>query len=179
MRIEIMGKNYNPSEKLKEIIEKKIGKLEKYFSHADGNAAVKVVLGELGASKYKMEITLSIGSSMLLRSETLGENQYDNIDILLPKLEKQIIKYRTKQQDKIKHGALGDLIYASGYEESSARPRIVRNKSLTLRAVTLEEAQEELEFLGHDFYAFVDAATGLPNILYVRKDKNYGVIELR
>jgi putative sigma-54 modulation protein len=181
MRIEILGKNYNPSEKLEGIIERKIGKLERYFSELEekgSEVTAKVVLGELGSSKYKMEITIVLGGTTL-RSETIGDNQYDNIDILLPKIEKQIIKYRTKIQDKVKHGTLGDLIYASGYDDAAVAVKIVRRKSFNLKHLTAEGAQEELEFLGLDFYAFIDIATGLTNILYVRKDKNYGVVELK
>ena len=181
MRFEILEKNYSASEKLKLIIEKKVSRLERYFADFEekgGEAVVKVVLSEVTSSKYKMEITVALGGT-LLRSETMSENQYDNIDLLLPKLEKQIIKLRTKQKDKLKQSSPDDLIYASGLEERAKPKMIARKKTHILKPITAEEAVEELEFLGHDFYAFVDVETGLTNILYIRKDKNYGVLELR
>jgi len=174
MRFDIIGKNYVLGDKIKEVIERKVSKLGKYF---DGDVLAKVVCSEVNSYKYKMEITIILNNN-LLRSEASSDNQYDNIDILLPKIEKQIVKHRTKLQDKIKQNSFDDFIYASGYEDRDM-PKVVREKSLVLSPVSVEDAQAEMELSGHDFYAFININTGFTNILYIRKDKNLGLIELR
>ena len=91
MKVDIVQKNYTMSDKLSEIILKKTNRLSKYF---DDNTTVKVMLKK-EKDVYKMEITATFNGSYI-RAETSGENMYENIDILLPKIEKQIVKYKGK-----------------------------------------------------------------------------------
>jgi putative sigma-54 modulation protein len=103
---------------------------------------------------------------------------YDNIDLVLPKLEKQIIKHHNKI--KSKKGNVKDLdVYA--VEESKVIPKqkVVREKVFDLVPMTVDDAIEEIELLGHDFYVFLNKATGNVCVLYLRNDKDYGLIETR
>ena len=91
MKIEIVERNYKAREKLKDLLEKKLNRFEKYL---DENAAAKVVLAE-NKGRFKTEITVS-SSGMFVRSEVETDNMYVNIDLCLAKLERQIVKYSQK-----------------------------------------------------------------------------------
>ena len=99
MRIEIIAKNYKLGEKLKDIIEKKLEKFARYF---EDDATAKVILREINQDKDAMEITVNFGGGKIMRAEVVSDNMYDNIDLVLPKLERQVRKYRTKLGKKVK-----------------------------------------------------------------------------
>ncbi len=172
MRIEFLCKNYTASDKLKDVIRRKVDKLDKFFEGDDTTA--KVVLKKAN-SVETMEITVGVSGSFI-RGEVAGDNMYENIDLVLPKLEKQIIKHHSKiKSKKIK---VKDLD-AQTVEEVKLLPesKIVREKSFTLVPMTVEDAIEEMELVGHDFYVFLNKETGNTCVLYQRNDKNYGLIE--
>ncbi|MDR1940519.1 MAG: ribosome-associated translation inhibitor RaiA [Clostridiales bacterium] len=178
MRIEITCKNnYTAGEKLKEIVAKKVERLGKYF---DGDPLAKVNLGENAAKKsYTMEITIKTGNTFL-RAETTSENQYDNIDLIMPKIEKQIIKFKTKRGEKAKKSGAAELqyLFMSGYDDSAGLPKVTKRKAIDLTPMTEDEAIESIELVGHDFFVFSNSDTGFVNIVYKRKDGDYGVIAL-
>ncbi|MDR2090206.1 MAG: ribosome-associated translation inhibitor RaiA [Clostridiales bacterium] len=174
MRTEIICRNYNASDKLREIILKKIEKLSKYF---DGDTAAKVNLTENGG-RLTMEITIKAGNS-LLRAETASGNQYDNIDAIMPKIEKQILKFRSKYDVKNKKADAAAFQYQflSGYE-AEALPKITKRKVIDLLPMTPDEAIDNLELIGHDFFVFFNSDTGYVNIVYKRKDGDFGLLDL-
>ena len=86
MRIELISKGYNEGNRLVSVIEKKLSKFDKYFAD---EATAKIKLSTVGKDKYTMEVTIAFGGQ-LVRSEITSGNMYDNIDLVLPKLEKQI-----------------------------------------------------------------------------------------
>ena len=95
MRVEFLCKNYNASDKLKDIIRRKIDKLDKFF---ENETTVKVVLKETKDIET-MEVTVGL-TGCFIRGEVSGDNMYDNIDLVIPKLEKQIIKHHSKLKSK-------------------------------------------------------------------------------
>ena len=171
MRVEFLCKNYNASDKLKDVIRRKIDKLDKFFEE---ETTVKVVLKET-RDVETMEVTVGVSGSFI-RGEVSGESMYDNIDLVLPKLEKQIIKHHSKiKSKKFKVKDLG----GAEAEEAKIIPKskVVREKVYNLTPMTVEDAIEEMELLGHDFYVFLNKETGNTCVLYVRNDKDYGLIE--
>jgi putative sigma-54 modulation protein len=175
MRAEIICKNYNAGEKLREIIVKKIDKLSKYF---DDGVTAKVNLTESGG-RPTMEITIKVGNSFL-RAETSGGSQYDNIDAIMPKIEKQIVKFRSKYDVKNKKAdnAAYQYQFLSGYE-SEALPKITKKKTVDLSPMTPDEAADGLELIGHDFFVFLNSDTGYVNVIYKRKDGDFGLLDIR
>lgn len=173
MRIEFLAKNYNPSEKLKDIITKKIERLDKFF---DSDTKLKVLMKESN-DVQTMELTIVVDSA-ILRAEVSGDNMYDNIDIVLPKLEKQIIKHRTKIASKSKKFRIKelDMSFVTPEKEEPAKS-VVRSKSYELSPMTVDDAIEELELVGHSFYIFSNKTTNMVNVLYKRNDGDYGLIE--
>ncbi len=173
MKIELVSKNYNEGSRLVGVIEKKLGKLDKYFS---GDADALVKLSTVGNDKFTMEITVRFGG-YIARAEVTGSNMYDNIDLILPKLEKQIARFRDRMNSKVPKKALP---LKTDVEEAAA-PReyygnIVKEKHFDISIVTVDEAIAEMELLDHDFYVFVNAENNKVSVVYKRRDGDYGLI---
>lgn len=173
MKIELVSKSYNEGSRLVSVIEKKLGKLDKYFS---GDADALVKLSTVGNDKFTMEITVRFGG-YIARAEVTGSNMYDDIDLILPKLEKQIARFRDRMNSKVPKKALP---LKTDVEEAAA-PReyygnIVKEKHFDISIVTVDEAIAEMELLDHDFYVFVNAENNRVSVVYKRRDGDYGLI---
>lgn len=172
MKIEFLCRNYTASEKLKALIEKKLEKLDKFFDEA---AKAKVVLKQ---SKDIESLEVTIGfSGVIIRAEVSGDNMYENIDVVVPKIEKQIIKHHSKLKSK-KIRVRDEAIAESVIEREPAK-KVVRSKSFDLVPMTVEDAMEELELIGHNFYVFLNKASGSISVVYLRNDGDYGLIETK
>ena len=176
MKLEIVEKDYKVSERLEEVLKEKINKLKKYFSD---DIKVKVVCKKI-KNLYKMEINLT-GKNMMYRAEVSNnQNMYSNIDLIMPKLERQIVKNKEKMIDKNR----GELIMPDFFEffeddDELEESRIVKEKSFELGApITMSEAQTMLEVSDHDFYIYINANSNKVNIIYKRKDGDCGNIEI-
>ena len=173
MRIEYLTKNYTATEKLKDIIEKKVNRLDKFF---EDDTAVKVMLKQSN-DVCTLELTIFVGSGVL-RSEVSGDNMYNNIDLALPKLEKQIIKHHKKPADKSKKFRAPELTDAAFTAPEPERDfKVVRSKAYKLTPMTVDDAIEELELIGHSFYVFENMDSGRVCVLYRRNDGDYGLID--
>ncbi len=181
MKIEYLCKNYDASEKLKTVIDKKIQKLDKFF---DEDTKIKVGLKKGNTRNtddlYTMELTILLDSSVM-RAEVTSDNMYSNIDLAIPKLEKQIIRHHKKIESKSKKFRARDMsavpVDDVSEEEVKEEKSIVRSKCYTLSPMSIDDAVEELELIGHNFFVFLNKATKSVNVLYVRNDGNYGLIE--
>lgn len=175
MKIEIIERNYDVGIRLRTLLEKKIEKLNRYFQDT---AIARVVCASEG-KRFKLELTIK-NKGNIYRSETYGENMYENIDIVLPKIERQIIKYYSKNRDKFKKNAM-DVQSFEFIEEApqNSEKTIYKHKVFDLDPILVEDAKEYLENLEHDFYVFLNAETGKVNVLYNRKDGELGLIECR
>ena len=174
MRLEITTRNYTMRGNFKDILEKKIHKLDKYFPNDDAEA--KVVLSTNGKS-CRMEITVS-SNGRQFRTEVDGNTMYYAIDDALPKLERQILKHKGKLTDKAGAAApeFGEFAFVTGVEEEKT-PEIVKTKKCEIYAIDVKDAVEELEMVGHDFYVFVNRATDNVEIVYRRHDGKIGLLQ--
>ena len=103
---------------------------------------------------------------------------YASIDNVIDKLEKQIIKHRTRLEKNLRLDALKTPEIIEGEElEDEYEPRIVKVKRFDMKPMTVEEAMLQLELLGHSFYVFTNAETNDINVIYQRRDGNFGLIE--
>ena len=178
MTIEYLCKNYDASEKLKTVIDKKVQKLDKFF---DGDTRIKIGLkkGNTRSAKdqFVLELTVLLDNTVL-RAEVTSENMYSNIDLAIPKLEKQIIRHHKKIESKSKKfRAKGLTVEDEIVEEAEQEKSVVRSKCYTLVPMSIDDAIAELELVGHNFYVFLNKSTNSINVLYVRNDGNYGLIE--
>lgn len=178
MRIEIINRNFKEENgqkgKLIEILEKKIGKLDKYFEAA---AYAKIKLSTIGTGKYTMEITIVDDGKQIVRTETTSDSMYNNIDTLIPKLEKQVSKYNTRLVSKTMKMAQAPVKVDKEDEEvGKIYGKVVKLKKFDISIITVQQAIAELELLDHNFYVFVNAENNLVSVVYRRNDGDYGLI---
>ena len=174
MEIKYVAKNYKISDKFKDIIEKKLSKMERYF---DKNVEIKVSCTEQN-DRCKLELTIN-SSGLYLRSEVESDNMYNNIDTALPKLEKQIIKNNKKYRNKFAEKATFDTFEFLDEAPKMEQQKVVKTKTFDLDPISVEDAEAYMEAVGHSFYVFLNGETGEINIIYKRNDGNLGLIEVR
>lgn len=174
MEIKYISKNYKISDKLKDIIEKKLSKLEKYFTK---DTTVKVACTEQN-DICKLEITIN-SAGLFIRSEVESDNMYNNIDLSMPKLERQIVKNNKKYKNKFAERLIADTLEFLEEEPASEPYKVVKKKTFELDPMTVEDAEAYMEAVGHNFYVFLNAETGEINVLYKRNDGNLGLIEAK
>ncbi|MBQ0079884.1 MAG: ribosome-associated translation inhibitor RaiA [Eubacterium sp.] len=172
MRTIITGKNYSPSDKLKETIEKKFQKLDKYFSD-DITGNVMVIREK---SDYKVEATIN-AKGTLFRAEVKAQDPYDCVDRTIEKLSKQMSRFKSKLQKKYK--GQKDFAFAElpEIEDEQEEIKVVKKKKFDLVPMTADEAIVQMELLAHSFYMFLNIETDAVNVVYKRDDGAYGVLE--
>ncbi len=173
MRIIITGKNIEVSEYLEDLVNKKVSKLDKYFPE-DTEAHVTLAVER---NRHIVEVTIPYVGG-IIRGEVASGDMYASVDSVLAKLEHQIVKHRTKLEKNLRQGAFkAEPVYAP-LEDFDDEPRqVVRVKRFSIKPMDVEEAILQMELLGHSFYVFENAENGTVNVLYLRKDGNYGLIE--
>ena len=172
MKINYISKNYKISDRFKEIIEKKLAKLEKHFNK---NYDVKVNCIEQN-DVHKLEVSIN-ADGMFFRSEVVSDNMFNNIDLALPKVERQIVKLGAKTKTKAIKDFAPELEFLDELPKEEVY-KVVKTKRFELEPMTIEDAEFNLDMLGHSFYVFLNAKTGEVNILYKRTDGNLGLMEL-
>jgi len=178
MKIDIVGKNYSVSDRLDEIIRKKAERLNRFFSD---DVTARVVCKEEHKGRFTLEITIIV-DGVLIRSEETSDNMYSNIDIVVPKIDRQIRKYRTRLTKKFKdsifnfHAAEAEAIELNDTQEAEI-PSIVKTKKFELLPMSVEEAIEQMDLLENKFFVYLNPTSGKVNIVYRRYDKTIGLIE--
>lgn len=172
MKTIINSKNYNTSEKLKETIDKKFAKLDKYFS--DEITANVMTLREKG--RYKVEATINTKGT-IFRAEVLADDPYDGVDRVVEKLSRQMSKFKTKLQRKYKDHKDFTFAELPEVEEEQEEIRVVKKKRFDLVPMTVDEAVVQMELLEHNFYVFLNMETDTVGVVYKRNDDDYGLLE--
>ncbi|GAA0125855.1 ribosome hibernation-promoting factor, HPF/YfiA family [Clostridium senegalense] len=171
MNVKSMGKNIELTSALRDVVDKKLSKLDKYFSEeVNANATLSVE-----KNKSKIEVTIPF-NGVRLRAEEKHEDMYAAIDLVLDKLESQIRKQKTKLQKRNQNVDL-NFNNIDDYKYEDEEPKIVKTKKFAIKPMSTEEAILQMELLGHDFFVFTNSHTSMANVLYKRKDGNYGLIE--
>ncbi|MGL5086079.1 MAG: ribosome hibernation-promoting factor, HPF/YfiA family [Clostridium sp.] len=175
MRISIIAKNMELTPALKEMIEKKISKLEKYFE-PQVEARAKLTVQK---NRHIFEVTIPF-NGVILRGEEASDDMYKSIDIVEEKLERQIRKQKTKlarrNAESLKFFGVDEVaIEDDGIEDNE--PSIVRMKKFCANAMSSEEAILQMELLGHSFFIYEDVNESNMCVIYKRKDGNYGLLE--
>lgn len=176
MKFEITARNYELSEHLKDVTKQKLSKLDKYFTDSDTTAKVCF---KKESSSLTTEIMLEYAGKFV-RASASSDNFYDNIDVVLPKIEGQIRKHRTRFDKHQKNMAYkDDVTYLGALDVEKKDAKLVKTKDFKLVPMTTDEAIVELELSGHAFYVFLDAKTNEIKVLYQRNDGDLGLIEPR
>ncbi len=170
MKLDVIQTNYQPKGKLLEILEQKVKRLDKYFP--DSDTVCKIVLSQQG-KRCTMEVSINYKGTTI-RSEVKGDTMYYNIDECLPKLERQIVKHKDKLYSKGK-APKDDYQFISHVEVEPIE--IKKVKKFTVEKITPEEAVENLELVGHDFFVFCNVQTGNVEVVYKREDGSIGLLQ--
>ena len=172
MRISITGKNIEVSEYLRDLAEKKLAKLDRYFP-SDTVAQVTMAVEK---NRHIVEVTIPYTGGIIRGEEVTGD-MYASIDNVIAKLERQIIRYRTKLEKNLKAEAFAEAPIPAEFEDEDDGPRIVKVKRFSIKPMSLDEAVLQMELLGHSFFVFTNSETEDINVLYKRNDGNLGLIE--
>ena len=173
MRISISGKGMEVSDYLKEIMTKKVSRLQRYFDE-DTEAHITM---SIQRSRHIVEVTIPF-DGVVLRGEEATGDMYASIDGVLKKLEKQIHKHRTALKKRLHEGAFAKdgLEYQDDIADEKM-PVIVRTKKFVVKPMDVEEAKMQMELLGHQFFVFRNAKSHEINVLYKRQDGDLGLIQ--
>lgn len=173
MKCKIRGEKIKLTTAINDYIESKLTKLDKYFKDSEVTANILI---KLKGKKQAIEVTIPY-DKYTLRAEVEQDDLYASIDLVVDKLEGQIRKTKTKLKKQLKkRDTMINLDYDLTKEESQ-ESKIIKRKLLIMKPMDEEEAILELELLGHDFFIYKDAKTNGINVIYKRKDGNYGLIE--
>ncbi|MGI6587224.1 MAG: ribosome hibernation-promoting factor, HPF/YfiA family [Peptococcia bacterium] len=172
MKFQFRGKNIQVTNALKEHAEKKLGKLDKYFD----TPPEAIVTLTVEKERQRVEVTIPL-NGYLLRGEEETHDMYSSVDQVVDKLEKQMKKYKTRLSKKNKGASIKDLVANSVEKVEEEGPRLVRTKRFAMKPMSVEEALMQMNLLGHSFFVFTNAETEEVNVVYCRKDGNYGLIE--
>lgn len=183
IRYNVRGENIEVTPAIRSYVEKKIGKIERYFTDVP-EASAHVNLKTYSDKTAKVEVTVPL-PYIVLRAEETSPDLYGSIDLVSDKLERQMRKYKTKVNRKARRSSKGTDPLAGtdvnpadlGEMEEEEENTIVRTKRLSLKPMDSEEAVLQMDMLGHNFFIFEDADTNGTSIVYKRKDGKYGLIE--
>ena len=165
MKLTVRGNKLEVTDSIRNYVEEKLGKLDKYFEEADEINAN--VLFRIQGKNQIVEVTVPI-KKYILRAEEANEDLYASIDLVVEKLERQIRKNKDIP-----------VINFEAIIEEEPKTTIVKRKSVEMKPMDEEEAVLQMELLGHEFFVFQDIDTDSISVLYKRKDGNYGIIETK
>ena len=177
MKTTITAKNMVVTPGITQRITKKTATMEKYLKP---ETEMNVRLRKEGDRRI-CEITVPLEGGVTLRSESSNQdNLFMSIDKSLAKIERQILRHRTKLEKKMRDDAY--QVEEPEYIEDPAaygegERQVVRHKTFPVRPMSVEDAALQMELLGHSFFVFVNVETDRTNVIYLRKDGNLGVLE--
>lgn len=176
MRLQVKGKNVEVTDAIRSYAEAKLGKLER---HLNDPTRVEVELAvERNPSIADNQVAEATvwTKGPVLRAREASTDMKASIDQLADKLQRQVKRYKDKRRRRDnRHDA--PVEEAIPVVPDEAEPVIVKSKQFPVKPMTPEEAVLQLELVGHDFFVFQSAETNVVNVVYRRRDGNYGLIE--
>ncbi len=170
MKIRIITKKFTLTDDVREWIEKKLTKFDKFFSE-DTEATVALSSNKIGE---RIELTIYRNGS-IFRSEVSDKDYKCALDTAMENIERQIRKNRTRLEKKIH--VKKDMFKEYDLVEAEDNLSVVKVKRFEMNAMTVEEAILQMNLLQHNFYMFLNSESGRYNVVYKRDDDDYGVIE--
>ena len=173
MKTTITAKNMVVSQAISDRIMKKTATMERYL-RPDTEMYVRM---RKERNMRIVEITVPIDGVTLRAEASSEDNLFMSIDRALAKLEKQILRHRTKLEKRLRSDiptSIPEIIEEAPAQEER---KVVRTKTYTTRPMHVEDAILQMELLGHSFYVFINIETDQTNVLYLRKDGNLGLLE--
>ena len=173
MNFIISGRNIDITPGLRQAVEQKLGKLEKYFTPETDI----IVTLSVEKERQKIEVTIPVKGN-IIRSEQVSSDMYVSIDLVEEIIERQIRRYKTRLMNQKYDGTSFKQEFMEQEDEvEDDEIRIIRSKKFAIKPMDVEEACVQMELLGHDFFVFRNADTFEVNVVYKRKGNTYGLIE--
>ena len=176
MKITFKGKHIEVTDAMRNYIEKRLNKIDRHFDH------ILEVIVTLSVEKNRQIVEATLQASRaLIRAEEETDDMYTSIDKVADKLERQIKKYKEKYFQKPHPGTekigLSNKEINAEDSEPDKIAKIVKTKRFAIKPMSVEEAAMQMDLLGHNFFVFANDNTNKVNVLYKRKDGNFGLIE--
>lgn len=175
MEVLVRGNKIDITDAMKDYVKEKLSKLDKYTLDDDIRATVLVKVRNY---TQKVEVTIPL-KTLILRAEEESQDFYSAVDLVINKLERQIRKNKTRMKKKVNKDLIDFNIDFKVNKEEDENGKIVKRKIVETKPMNEEEAILQMNLLSHDFFVFTNEATNEINILYRRKDGNYGIIETK
>jgi len=176
MKITFKGKHIEVTDAMRNYIEKRLNKIDRHFDH------ILEVIVTLSVEKNRQIVEATLQASRaLIRAEEETDDMYTSIDKVADKLERQIKKYKEKYFQKPHLGTEKVELVNKEINAEDSEPgkiaKIVKTKRFAIKPMSVEEAAMQMDLLGHNFFVFANDNTNKVNVLYKRKDGNFGLIE--
>lgn len=174
MEYRIHGKKFKITNDIKSYVETKLGRLDKYFEKPEAFEATVVIRTD-GVMQV-VEVTVP-AKKMILRAEEANKDPFAAIDLVLDKLERQIRKNKTRMSKKGTKDKYAELVLDFEVsKEENDKTKIVKRKEVELKPMSEEEAILQMNLIDHEFFVFKNSENGEVEVVYKRKDGNYGLI---
>ena len=181
MNLTVHGRNVAISDRVQEYVEKKVGRLDKYLPQIR-EARAELVHSETRAASDRYTAQLTVWTNQkILRAEESSEDLFASIDAIADKMYRQIERFKgrrfqSRRRDAAAAAAAVDTAATHLPEEET---QIVRTKQFVAQPMSPDEAVEQMELLGHDFFVFYNVENSSLNIVYGRRDGQYGLLQPR
>lgn len=176
MKINTRGNKIVITDSIKDYIETKLKRLEKYFDNHDEITAS--VLAKVGGRSQIIEVTIPT-KHFTMRAEEANDDLYAAIDLVIDKLERQIRKNKARIEKRLKKENIKEMNFDFEIDDNEEEDnKIVKRKTLDMKPMSEEEAILQMNLLGHSFFIFKNTDHDNICLLYKRKDENYGLIEI-
>ena len=179
MELFIKGKNVEITDRLRDYVHAKIGRLDRYLPTIT-EAWVDLATEGTRAAQDRQVCQVSVRSNgVILRAEERSDDMFYSIDNVLDKMYRQIARYKGKRENRWKGASMQaePLPLSADEDLDDELSQIVRTKRFSMSPMQPEEALEQMQLLGHDFFIFYNADQGEVNVLYRRKDGDYGLLQ--
>ncbi|MEZ4673710.1 MAG: ribosome-associated translation inhibitor RaiA [Caldilineaceae bacterium] len=186
MQLTVHGRNVEVNDWIRSYVEKKVERLERYLPK------MKEIRAELtqrdtrsAHDRYTAQVTVWAGGQ-ILRAEESTSDIFASIDATIDKMAKQVRRFKGRRYDSKRRASaainmeaeMNDAVATMEEEEEEiVAGQILRRKEFVLEPMNEEEAVEQMELLGHDFYVFFNPDVNAMNVIYRRKDGNYGLLQ--
>jgi putative sigma-54 modulation protein len=178
VRLQVKGKNVDVSDSLKTYAQEKLSKLDKHLNDAARLELELAVERNPSISENQIAEATIWTKGPVMRARETSSDMRASIDLLVEKLERQARKYREKRRRGPSRGnAVQPQLETRPVVPDEDSPVIVKTKQFAVKPMSPEEAVLQLELIGHDFFVFQNGETDDVNVVYRRRDGNYGLIE--
>ena len=176
MELRVSGKHTEITDSVHSYVEKKLGKIGRHFPNLT-EVEVEIGTESTRSRQHRYVVQMTVNSKgTLLRGEERAPDVFAAINKVAGVMDRQIQRYKGRLYEKGKgFSPVRESIPAESGESEPGR--VVRTKRFQVKSMPPEEAAEQMEFLGHNFYFFLNSTTGEFNVLYRRRDGDYGLIE--